>query len=439
MARHMRPEERDDHDTLNPRSASDLLREAGYDLPDTRRRRRRDRHEESSLPPPPERMMFPYRRETRETSADRERAHPAPPASRPAARTAPPEPRHGDWAGSQRPSADLIQADHARAGQIHAEQIRAEQARAEQARVEQIRVEQARAELARVEQARAEQARVELARAEQARAEQVRAEQVQVRAEQARLERAQAERAHAERVHAERAQAERARAQRTGAGTSQRMTRPPAGRWLPDQTGPQTGPHTWPPLAPVPDLADGDLDEPTHGGSLRRLPGRERAEPDTGRRSPGAVPARRPSSAPARTAGSAVAAPKRAVQPEYDDRQLDRPAGKGARSRSVEPYPREDTAPERRLLRDWAMFFVETLLAAALGLGLWLGFHILWGSRPLLAAAGSGLVLVGLHVIAGWVRRRQTGADLDLLTSAVVVAVGVAITVLPAAFTIHPG
>jgi hypothetical protein len=127
------------------------------------------------------------------------------------------------------------------------------------------------------------------------------------------------------------------------------------------------------------------------------------------------------------------------VPPEYDDRLLDRPAGKGARSRSVEPYPREDAAPERSLLRDWAMFLVETLLAAALGLGLWLGFHVLWGSQPLLAAGGSGLVLVGLHVIAGWVRRRQTGADLDLFTSAVVVAVGVAITVLPAAFTTHPG
>jgi hypothetical protein len=98
-----------------------------------------------------------------------------------------------------------------------------------------------------------------------------------------------------------------------------------------------------------------------------------------------------------------------------------------------------DDAPGRSLFREWLMFIVETLLAAGLGLGLWLGFHTLWRSQPLAAAAGSGVVLVGLHVIAGWIRRRQTGGELDLFTSAVVTAVGVAITVLPAAFTIRPG
>ena len=136
-----------------------------------------------------------------------------------------------------------------------------------------------------------------------------------------------------------------------------------------------------------------------------------------------------------------AAPPKRVVQPEYDDRPLDRRRGR------VVPEPIDvhdvhdvqDDAPHRSLLWEWLLFIVETLLAAGLGLGLWLGFHTLWRVQPMLAAAASGVVLVGLHVIAGWIRRRQTGGELDLFTSAVVTAVGVAITVLPAAFIIRPG
>ncbi len=170
-----------------------------------------------------------------------------------------------------------------------------------------------------------------------------------------------------------------------------------------------------------------DLDEPTHLAPVQPLPRRYAPQP-----------------APVRLASAAAAAPlvrtlppKRPVQPEYDERPLDRRAARPV----TEPVDDEgnDDAPERSLFRAWVVFLVETLVAAGLGLGLWLGFHTLWRTQPLLAVGGSGVVLVGLHVTAGWIRRRQTGGELDLFSSAVIVAVGVAITVLPAAFTIHPG
>jgi len=123
-----------------------------------------------------------------------------------------------------------------------------------------------------------------------------------------------------------------------------------------------------------------------------------------------------------------TASPRRPEPPDLADRP----------SRPAANHDEDDERASRSLARDWLMFVVETVFAACLGLGLWLGFHSLWETQPYVAAAGSGVVLVGLHAGASWIRRRQTGGELDLFTSAVVVAVGVAITVLPAAFAIRP-
>ena len=62
MARHTRANDHNE-EVDQPRSASDLLRAAGYDLPD-KRRRRKDRNEEPAAPELVQRTMFPYRRPT---------------------------------------------------------------------------------------------------------------------------------------------------------------------------------------------------------------------------------------------------------------------------------------------------------------------------------------------------------------------------------------
>jgi hypothetical protein len=242
----------------------------------------------------------------------------------------------------------------------------------------------------------------------------------------------------------------------------------PAPRWQPDHTG-QTGPHTWPPISARP-----ELEEATELAPRPELTGRT-AAPDR--------PAQRK--------------PKPALPPEYEDRPLDRGDRAATRDRVTRTdrgrtdrgrdergrdergrddrltssrdeielarmsltdsradefssdyssvaamerdfeQDREDVA-ERSLLSAWLVFLLETVVAAAVGLGAWLGFHELWRTEPLMAAGGCGVVLVGMHAVVGWVRRRQTGNAMDLFSSCVVVAVGVAITVLPAAFAIKP-
>jgi hypothetical protein len=121
-----------------------------------------------------------------------------------------------------------------------------------------------------------------------------------------------------------------------------------------------------------------------------------------------------------------------------DDREWDRDRNRDGADAQAGFDP-DGHRGRRSLVFSWTLFIVETVLAAAAGLGLWLGFRLLWQLQPYLAVAGSAVVLVGMHAVAGWLRRRQSGAELDLLSSALVVAVGVAITVLPAAFAIRPG
>jgi hypothetical protein len=96
----------------------------------------------------------------------------------------------------------------------------------------------------------------------------------------------------------------------------------------------------------------------------------------------------------------------------------------------------DDYADEPALILQWGIFVLQTIFGAAAGLGVWLGFHVLWDKYPLYAPVGVGAAVTVMLVVARWLRRRY-GHDLDLLTSIIVVGVGVVLTVLPAAFSLQ--
>jgi hypothetical protein len=366
MARHTRGDGRDE-ETTTPRPAADLLREAGYELPETRRRRRRERGEEFTLPPPPERMMFPYRRAT-DIDRAQELTQPAPPElthrSRPAALAQP-----------------------------------------AQAPVEAARPEPASADVPRSQEAGwqepgwQEPAWRQPEPRRPSRSPQTQADPVLARwpSGGARPEWTEAPRLVA-------VPSPRTGQQRPLQPVRQEPREPRQVERLPTELGVT---EQWPADSPAAEQW------PTDPGVALPVPAEPAGGPDLGNGSP--------------------ATPR---QPAAGD-----PDGRPRLRLTDDAEHAGATGPEqsRSLLRDWLLFIVETLLAAGLGLALWLGFHTLWRAQPYLAAAGSGVVLVGLHTMAGWIRRRQTGGGLDLFTSAAVVAVGVAITVLPAAFAIPPG
>ncbi len=180
---------------------------------------------------------------------------------------------------------------------------------------------------------------------------------------------------------------------------------------LPDDSGFDPGPVTGPGGYP------GPADEPA-GATGRRGPVRAVPDPDdTGSR-------------------------RRRRRAADDDLPPDR-AGSPA-LRAVDPAPDgrdgdtddDDYADEPALILQWGMFVLQTIFGAASGLGIWLGFHVLWERYPFYAAAGVGGSVTVLLVVARWLRRRY-GHDLDLLTSIIVVGIGVVLTVLPAAFSLQ--
>jgi hypothetical protein len=206
--------------------------------------------------------------------------------------------------------------------------------------------------------------------------------------------------------------------------TQPRPVAQPGPRYEPDHTG-QTGPHTWPPISREP-----ELDEATQLASVQELRPKP-ALPEFDDRV--AVPTRAPveDMPDPRRAAKAVARKAAEDTGEF--------AADYSRARQVEPPEQERDEPaERSLLSAWLVFVLETVVAAGVGLSAWIGFHYLWRTYPLAAAGGCAFVLVGLHAVVGFIRRRQTGHAMDLFSSCMVVAVGVAITVLPAAFAIKP-
>ena len=331
--------EGEDPEVTAPRPAADLLREAGYELPDSRRRRRRERTGEFTLPPAPERMMFPYRRPT-DIDRAQERTQPAPP----------------ELTRPSRPPVIPPVPPPAAAKPVPA--------RTEPPRTQPSRTQPPRTQVPRIQ-----------------------------------------------------------------------VPPPPVGGVPPEWTDRSRLTA----LPPIPDR------QPVPGQPVPGQPYR------SGRASHQAV--REPRSFDPDPIELATAE-LRAV--DLPGTELRRPPLQPVATTTVPPAPAADrvngaAAPDRTrppelhpqasgrsLVRDWVLFLVQTLLAAGLGLGLWLGFHTLWQTQAYVAAASSGVVLVGLHTMASWIRRRQTGGELDLFTSAVVVAVGVTVTVLPAAFALQP-
>ena len=96
----------------------------------------------------------------------------------------------------------------------------------------------------------------------------------------------------------------------------------------------------------------------------------------------------------------------------------------------------DDFDDEQSLLVQWMIFILQTVVGAAVGLSLWLGFYQLWSKWPFYAAPAVGVVMAGMVLIARTVRRRY-GYELDVMTALLTVGVGVILTVLPAAFTVQ--
>lgn len=120
-------------------------------------------------------------------------------------------------------------------------------------------------------------------------------------------------------------------------------------------------------------------------------------------------------------------------------REPDEVTDTGARRTRSTFHVAEDPDPdpdEPSLLLLWGVFVAQTLTGAAVGLGVWLGFYRLWSLYPLYAAPAVGVATIAMLGGAQVLRRRH-GADLDLLTAVVTIAVSTVLTVLPAAFTLQ--
>ncbi len=91
---------------------------------------------------------------------------------------------------------------------------------------------------------------------------------------------------------------------------------------------------------------------------------------------------------------------------------------------------------EPSLLLQWGGFIVQTVVGAACGLGVWLGFYQLWDRWPFYTAPAAGAAMAIMLAITRSIRRRY-GHELDLLTAVLAVGVGVVLTVLPAAFVLQ--
>jgi hypothetical protein len=201
----------------------------------------------------------------------------------------------------------------------------------------------------------------------------------------------------------------------------------------PYDTGPASGPNSGPAYGPADSGPDfGPYRDPGDAGATGLLPPADEPAGATGRRgSMRAVPD--PDDTGSR---------RRRRRAADDDPPPDR--GGSPALRAVDPAPggRDDDADdddyvdEPALILQWGMFVLQTIFGAASGLGIWLGFHVLWERYPFYAAAGVGGSVTVMLVVARWLRRRY-GHDLDLLTSIIVVGIGVVLTVLPAAFSLQ--
>jgi hypothetical protein len=127
-----------------------------------------------------------------------------------------------------------------------------------------------------------------------------------------------------------------------------------------------------------------------------------------------------------------------APEPDRAERLSPRPL----RSVDADPDASENTGihygfeDEPSLLLQWGGFIMQTVLGAACGLGVWLGFYQLWERWPFYSAPAAGAAMAVMLAVTRAIRRRY-GHDLDLLTAILTVGVGVVLTVLPAAFVLQ--
>jgi len=136
------------------------------------------------------------------------------------------------------------------------------------------------------------------------------------------------------------------------------------------------------------------------------------------------------------TAGSTALAPRTAPEP---DEVTDTGARRTRSTFHVAPEaeePVDEEYDEPSLLLQWCIFIAQTLIGAAVGLGVWLCFFRLWSTWPFYAAPAVGVVSIVMLVVARTLRRRH-GQDLDLLTAILTIGTATVLTVLPAAFTLQ--
>lgn len=117
----------------------------------------------------------------------------------------------------------------------------------------------------------------------------------------------------------------------------------------------------------------------------------------------------------------------------------DRPEDLDEEYLDVDDDADEEEDAEPSLRQAWTSYIGQILVAAAGGLGIWLGFQALWRRWPWGAAPAAGLVLVGMLLAGHHLhRRRHPDEPLDLVTVGVLLIVGLVLTVSPAAFVLRP-
>jgi hypothetical protein len=91
----------------------------------------------------------------------------------------------------------------------------------------------------------------------------------------------------------------------------------------------------------------------------------------------------------------------------------------------------EPEAPQGALA--WLRFAGELLVAAAVGVGVYFAFTVLWEMQPHVAVVASPLVVTGLVAgVQAW-RQRAGRGPLGLRLLALLVFAGTVLTILPAA------
>jgi hypothetical protein len=166
-------------------------------------------------------------------------------------------------------------------------------------------------------------------------------------------------------------------------------------------------------------------------------PGRSGGSARGARRRRGDDPAQAAQREPAMPPRQAMP-PRPAVEPEAADRRSVR----ALRSVDSDQDASESTGihygfeDEPSLLLQWGAFILQTVLGAACGLGVWLGFYQLWERWPFYTAPAAGAAMAIMLAVTRSIRRRYDH-DLDLLTAVLTVGVGVVLTVLPAAFVLQ--